>query len=87
MPRQRTEVRKIRQSLQHHFENGYSDRYIAELCGISHPTVKKIRMLVLEAGYTWPLPACQGTPSFPQLGDTHIPAPEEVSPVFMGCIF
>ena len=30
---------------------------------------------------------CQGTPSFPQLGDTHIPAPEEVSPVFMGCIF
>jgi len=49
MPRQRTEVRKIRQSLQHHFEDGYSDRYIAELSGISHPTVKKIRMRVLEA--------------------------------------
>lgn len=57
MPRQRTEVRKIRKALQLHFENGYSDRYIAELCGISHPTVKKIRMLVLEAGHTWPLPA------------------------------
>ena len=56
MPRQRTEVRKIRQSLQHHFEDGYSDRYIAELSGISHPTVKKIRMRVLEAGHTWPLP-------------------------------
>ena len=30
---------------------------------------------------------CQETSRFPQLGDTHIPAPEEVSPVFMGCIF
>ncbi len=56
MSRKRIGLQKIREILRLHFENGYSDRQIGQMCRISHPTVKKICSQVLKAGYTWPLP-------------------------------
>jgi len=56
MSRKRIGLRKIREILRLHFENGYSDRQIGRVFKMSHTTVGKIYGHVVKAGYTWPLP-------------------------------
>ncbi|MCK5787221.1 MAG: IS21 family transposase [Candidatus Sabulitectum sp.] len=56
MARKRAEVRMIREILRLHFEAGYSNRAISQICGKSRPTVQSIHSAVEKAGYTWPLP-------------------------------
>lgn len=56
MSRKRTGLGKIREILRLHFECRYSDRKIGRMCGVSHPTVKRICSQILLEGLTWPLP-------------------------------
>src|SRR5215469_2466632 len=56
MPAERLSMRKIKELLRLKYEQGLSNRKIAQSCGIARATVSDYLNRVTQAGITWPLP-------------------------------
>src|ERR1700678_3932298 len=56
MPRRRTDMRKIRDTLRLHFECGQSANKIATGIGIARSVVQECLRRFKEKGLSWPLP-------------------------------